>query len=111
MKNNAGEVISQERVILYTKSKGDLYHEFCKRVEHGGCNIARDKDGLVVVGRSTFDKLFPKRTLKRMNETHKQYCACRECLNTQWMHEAMMKNHDKQLATLKPIEELCHTAK
>ena len=103
IKNDAGQVISQERVLLYTKSKGHLYHEFCKKVEHGGCNLARDEDGLIVVGRTTFEKLLPERTLKRMNETHKQYCACRECLNSEWMHEAMMKNCDKQLATLENL--------
>ena len=38
-----------------------------------------------------------------MNESHKQYCACRECLNSEWMHEAMMKNCDKRLATLETL--------
>ena len=92
IKNATGQVISQERVLLYTKSKGELYHEFCKMVANGGCNLARDQDGLIVVGRSMFEKLLPEKTLKRMNESHKQYCACCECLNSEWMHEAMMKN-------------------
>ena len=69
IKNAAGEVISQERVLLYTKSKGELYHEFCKMLAHGGCNLARDQDGLIVVGRTTFEKHLPEGTLKRMSET------------------------------------------
>ena len=54
-----GTVIGQEWVVLYEKSKGELYFEFIKPLKAGGCPIARDEDGLIIIGRTTFEKLLP----------------------------------------------------
>ena len=78
-------------------------------MDRGGCNLAPDQDRLIVVGRSTFEKFLPATTLKRMNETHKQYCACHECLHTEWMHEAMMKNCERRLAVLHQLTNIAVT--
>ena len=103
LKDENGEEVGRERVYLYEKSKGQLYHEFIKSPNEGGSPMARDEDGLIVVGRSTFEKLLPAKTLKRMNETHKQICACRECQNTEWMHEAMKKYREDRLAVFRQL--------
>ena len=109
-RDQGGTVVGQERVVLYEKSKGELYFEFIKPPNGGGCPIARDEDGLIVIGRTTFEKLLPK-NLKRMNQTHKRNCACREHLNTEWKHQALKRNRDARLMDLKNtvrIQELAH---
>ena len=75
--------------MLDQKGKSAFYTEFIKPVENGGCEIACNMFGLIVVHPSTFDKLLPK-NLKRMNQTHKQMCACHEHLNAEWKMEALM---------------------
>ena len=83
--------------MLYQKGRRALYAEFIKPVESGGCELARNRFGLIVVLPSTFDKLLP-RNLKQMNQTHKQMCACHELLNAEWKVEAIMQYRSARLA-------------
>ncbi|MGL5936117.1 MAG: hypothetical protein ACRCZI_10920, partial [Cetobacterium sp.] len=76
--NEEGEKTGErERVYVYKYGKGHLFQDFCKTEEEGGCPIARDDDGDLVMGRTTFESLLP-RNLKLMNKTHKQMCGCKE---------------------------------
>ena len=105
VKDAAGDIVGQERVVLYEKSKGELYFEFIKPVNNGGCALACGENGLIVIGRTTFEKLLP-RNLKRMNQTHKLNCACREHLNTEWKHRAMNRNRDARLCSAHEVKAL-----
>ena len=100
IRDDSGTVIGHDRIVLYEKSKGQLYFDFIKALDDGGCAVACDEEGFIVIGRSTFKKLLP-RNLKRMNQTHKRNCACWEHLNTEWKHQALMQNRDARLLDLK----------
>jgi hypothetical protein len=65
-------------------------------VEEGGCHIARNEDGEVVIHRTTFEKLLPV-NLKRITETHKQICGCKEHKNMQYKHEALLRNRNRHV--------------
>ena len=92
VKDADGIVTHREPVYLYKKGKGYLYAAFKKPVAEGGCRIALDEDGEVLIGRSTFEKLLPA-NLRPMTESHKQICGCKEHENMQFKHEAPDGQH------------------
>ena len=93
-----------EPVFLYKQGKGHLYAAFKKPVAEGGCRIALDEEGEVVIGRSTFEKLLPV-NLRKMTDTHKEICGCKEHKNMQYKHEALLKNRDGRKKTFDELLE------
>ena len=96
VRDENGKETHREPVYLYKKGKGHLFAAFSKPVDQGGCYIARDEDGEVVIHRTTFEKLLPA-NLRRMTETHKQICGCKEHKNMQYKHEALLRNRDRRV--------------
>ncbi|MGL5936767.1 MAG: hypothetical protein ACRCZI_14225, partial [Cetobacterium sp.] len=86
-----GDTALREPVYLYKKSRSRLYEHFKKPVNQGGCYLARNEEGQVVIGPTTFNKLLPT-NLHKMTKTHKIICDCREHQNMEFKHEALLYN-------------------
>ena len=47
---NGDKTGERERVYVYKYGKGHLFEAFCKPVEEGGCALAMDEDGELIMG-------------------------------------------------------------
>ena len=86
-----GDTVQREPVYLRKKSVSWLYYQFKQPVEQGGCEIARDDNGNVVIGHSSFEKLLPG-NLRPMTKTHRLICGCKEHQNMHFKHKALLEN-------------------